>query len=105
VLRDPARFIDTATYNDPERIPEGISRVFIGGRTVWQTAHRPVRRQAMCCASRYPEAKKDHASDRRRQITPAEMCGPDGFCRRGQLLRQALESDFVTHLTIFPAIC
>jgi N-acyl-D-amino-acid deacylase len=35
VLLDPARFIDTATYNDPKRIPEGISQVFVGGRTVW----------------------------------------------------------------------
>jgi N-acyl-D-amino-acid deacylase len=35
VLLDPARFIDTATYNDPKRIPEGISRVLVVGRTVW----------------------------------------------------------------------
>lgn len=35
VLLDPARFIDTATYDDPKRIPEGISRVFVAGRTVW----------------------------------------------------------------------
>jgi N-acyl-D-amino-acid deacylase len=35
VLLDPARFIDTATYNDPKRIPEGISKVFVEGRTVW----------------------------------------------------------------------
>jgi N-acyl-D-amino-acid deacylase len=35
VLLDPARFIDTATYKDPKRIPEGIRRVLVGGRTVW----------------------------------------------------------------------
>ena len=35
VLLDPARFIDTATYDDPKRIPEGINRVFVAGRTVW----------------------------------------------------------------------
>ena len=35
VLLDPARFMDTATYDDPKRIPEGISRVFVAGRTVW----------------------------------------------------------------------
>ena len=35
VLLDPARFIDTATYDDPKRIPEGISKVFVAGRTVW----------------------------------------------------------------------
>jgi N-acyl-D-amino-acid deacylase len=35
VLLDPARFIDTATYKDPKRIPEGISHVFVAGRTVW----------------------------------------------------------------------
>jgi pimeloyl-ACP methyl ester carboxylesterase len=35
VLLDPARFIDTATYDDPKRVPEGISRVFVAGRTVW----------------------------------------------------------------------
>ena len=35
VLLDPARFVDTATYDDPKRIPEGISKVFVAGRTVW----------------------------------------------------------------------
>ena len=35
VLRDSARFIDTATYNDPKQVPEGISQVFVDGRTVW----------------------------------------------------------------------
>jgi N-acyl-D-amino-acid deacylase len=35
VLLDPARFIDTATYDDPKRAPEGISQVFVAGRTVW----------------------------------------------------------------------
>jgi N-acyl-D-amino-acid deacylase len=35
VLLDPARFIDTATYDDPKRIPEGISRVLVVGQTVW----------------------------------------------------------------------
>jgi N-acyl-D-amino-acid deacylase len=34
VLLDPARFIDTATYDDPKQIPKGISRVFVAGRTV-----------------------------------------------------------------------
>ena len=35
VLRDPVRFIDTATYNDPKQVPEGISQVLVDGRTVW----------------------------------------------------------------------
>jgi N-acyl-D-amino-acid deacylase len=35
VLLDPARFIDAATYDDPKRIPEGVGRVLVGGRTVW----------------------------------------------------------------------
>jgi N-acyl-D-amino-acid deacylase len=35
VLLDPARFIDTATYDDPKQVPEGISKKFVGGRTVW----------------------------------------------------------------------
>lgn len=35
VLLDPARFIDTATYDDPKQVPEGISRVLVGGQTVW----------------------------------------------------------------------
>ncbi|MDP8949751.1 MAG: amidohydrolase family protein, partial [Actinomycetota bacterium] len=34
-LLDPARFIDTATYDDPKRVPEGVSRVLVAGRTVW----------------------------------------------------------------------
>ena len=35
VLLDPAHFIDTATYDEPRRIPEGIRRVFVAGRAVW----------------------------------------------------------------------
>jgi N-acyl-D-amino-acid deacylase len=35
VLVDPDRFIDTATYDDPIRYPEGVVRVMVGGRTVW----------------------------------------------------------------------
>lgn len=34
VLLDPAELIDTATYDDPCRTPEGIHRVFVGGTTV-----------------------------------------------------------------------
>lgn len=34
VLLDPDEFIDTATYDDPGRIPPGIHRVFVGGTTV-----------------------------------------------------------------------
>jgi N-acyl-D-amino-acid deacylase len=32
---DPGRFVDTATYDDPIRYPEGVVRVVVGGRTVW----------------------------------------------------------------------
>jgi N-acyl-D-amino-acid deacylase len=35
VLVDPDRFADTATYDDPVRYPEGVVRVVVGGRTVW----------------------------------------------------------------------
>src|SRR5215472_4076468 len=35
VLVDPDRFVDTATYDDPIRYPEGVVRVVVGGRTVW----------------------------------------------------------------------
>ena len=35
VLLDPAHFIDTATYDEPRQIPEGIRRVFVAGRAVW----------------------------------------------------------------------
>jgi N-acyl-D-amino-acid deacylase len=35
VLVDPGRFVDTATYDDPIRYPEGVVRVVVGGRTVW----------------------------------------------------------------------
>ncbi|MGF1471746.1 MAG: amidohydrolase family protein [Rubrobacteraceae bacterium] len=35
VLLDPTRFIDTATYDDPRRTPEGVERVLVAGQTVW----------------------------------------------------------------------
>jgi N-acyl-D-amino-acid deacylase len=35
VLVDPDRFVDAATYDDPIRYPEGVVRVVVGGRTVW----------------------------------------------------------------------
>jgi N-acyl-D-amino-acid deacylase len=35
VLLNPARFIDTATYEDPKRYPEGVENVFVAGQAVW----------------------------------------------------------------------
>jgi N-acyl-D-amino-acid deacylase len=35
VLLDPERFIDTATYDDPKRVPTGVERVIVAGRVVW----------------------------------------------------------------------
>jgi N-acyl-D-amino-acid deacylase len=35
VLLDPERFIDTATYEDPKRYPEGVENVFVAGQAVW----------------------------------------------------------------------
>jgi N-acyl-D-amino-acid deacylase len=35
VLLNPARFIDTATYDDPKRTPEGVESVFVAGQAVW----------------------------------------------------------------------
>ena len=35
VLLDPARYVDTATYDDPCRHPDGVARVLVGGRTAW----------------------------------------------------------------------
>ena len=39
VLFDPATVIDTGTYEDPNRYPEGIHRVFVNGRQVVQDGH------------------------------------------------------------------
>jgi N-acyl-D-amino-acid deacylase len=36
VLLDPARFVDTATYDNPLQTPEGVVRVVVGGQTVWK---------------------------------------------------------------------
>lgn len=36
VLLDPGRFIDTATYHDPRKVPDGVNRVLIEGQTVWR---------------------------------------------------------------------
>jgi len=38
VLLDPERFIDTATYDHPKRVPTGVERVIVAGRTVWTAA-------------------------------------------------------------------
>lgn len=36
VLLDPARYVDTATYADPARSPEGVAGVWVAGITVWR---------------------------------------------------------------------
>lgn len=36
VLLDPSTFIDEATYDDPERSPAGVDRVWVRGTCVWQ---------------------------------------------------------------------
>ena len=36
VLLDPERFVDTATYDDPCRAPDGVVGVWVGGERVWQ---------------------------------------------------------------------
>jgi len=35
VLLDPARFVDTATFDDPKRTPNGVRAVYVAGQTVW----------------------------------------------------------------------
>jgi N-acyl-D-amino-acid deacylase len=45
VLLDPARFLDTATYEEPRRYPDGVVGVWVAGRRVWRdggpTGDRP----------------------------------------------------------------
>jgi N-acyl-D-amino-acid deacylase len=45
VLLDPAVYVDTATYADPARSPEGVTGVWVAGRRVWRdgapTGERP----------------------------------------------------------------
>jgi N-acyl-D-amino-acid deacylase len=45
VLVDPERFLDTATYEEPRRYPDGVVSVWVGGRSVWRagraTGERP----------------------------------------------------------------
>jgi len=36
VLLDPERFVDTATYDDPCRAPDGVVGVWVAGERVWQ---------------------------------------------------------------------
>jgi N-acyl-D-amino-acid deacylase len=36
VLLDPARYVDTATYDDPCRHPDGVELVVVGGRPAWR---------------------------------------------------------------------
>jgi N-acyl-D-amino-acid deacylase len=35
VLLDPERYVDTATYADPARTPEGVIGVWVNGRRAW----------------------------------------------------------------------
>jgi N-acyl-D-amino-acid deacylase len=37
VLLDPATFVDTATYEDPALVPDGVHLVLVGGKTVWES--------------------------------------------------------------------
>lgn len=45
VLLDPASYLDTATYEEPARFPEGVVGVWVAGRAVWRdgapTGERP----------------------------------------------------------------
>ncbi len=45
VLVDPERFVDTATYEEPRRYPDGVVGVWVAGRPVWRdgraTGERP----------------------------------------------------------------
>ncbi|MGW0178410.1 N-acyl-D-amino-acid deacylase family protein [Nocardia sp. NPDC003345] len=44
VLIDPERYVDTATYADPHRTPDGVDLVTVGGTPVWQAgAHTGAR--------------------------------------------------------------
>ena len=36
VLLDPARYVDTATYADPCRVPDGVAGVWVAGARAWQ---------------------------------------------------------------------
>jgi N-acyl-D-amino-acid deacylase len=38
VLVDPERFLDTATYDEPRRYPDGVVGVWVAGRPVWRDA-------------------------------------------------------------------
>jgi N-acyl-D-amino-acid deacylase len=41
VLLDPSRFVDTGTYEDPARVPDGVQFVFVAGNVAWRSG-RPV---------------------------------------------------------------
>jgi N-acyl-D-aspartate/D-glutamate deacylase len=45
VLIDPDTYVDTATYDDPHRHPDGVAGVWVAGRCVWRdgrhTGERP----------------------------------------------------------------
>jgi N-acyl-D-amino-acid deacylase len=36
VLLDPERYVDTATYDDPSRAPDGVVGVWVAGERVWE---------------------------------------------------------------------
>ena len=62
VLIDPARYVDTATYDEPHQGPPGVELVTVGGTAVWDNgSHTGARPGAVSGA----QSRIDRAGDHR----------------------------------------
>ena len=62
VLIDPARYVDTATYDEPHQVPPGVELVTVGGITVWDNGNHTGARPGLVSGA---QTFADPAAERR----------------------------------------
>ena len=73
VLLDPDRYIDTATYAEPDRSPDGVIGVWVNGLAACVTASRPALARAVWCDERMRETGDAMAVTRIVQLTDLHL--------------------------------
>ncbi len=59
VLLDPARYLDTATYDDPCRYPDGVARVVVAGETAWRDGAATAARGGEVVTTPLPQTRSE----------------------------------------------